>query len=163
MPRASPLPPGAARVRVRETLPPNRPLFGVFKEKKTKQNKQNKQKKPQNKQQQKTNKKGKQPTKGGLGKGGMSWWVPPHPLPRAPGRLLRRGGGERGGGARCPELPEPAAAAVYPVREGREALSSREGAKCEVNNRKTAFNYGLGLIVKLRLQNLFMFHGLPVL
>lgn len=41
-------------------------------------------------------------------------------------------------------------------------MNGREGAKYCMNNRKIAFNYVLGLIVKLRLQNLFMFHGLLV-
>lgn len=92
------------------------------------------------------------------------------PLLKAPGWLLR---GEEPGPAekrRRRVRPDLRVVRGFKLRtqagkDGRPlaGMNSPWGTKCYMNNRKIAFNYVLGLIVKLRLQNLFMFHGLLVL
>lgn len=90
------------------------------------------------------------------------------PRPKATGTVVSRED------ARPPEIrgstvPRSAGFHGLRIHTGTEkggrplaGMNSREGAKYYMNNRKIAFNYVLGLIVKLRLQNLFMFHGLLV-
>lgn len=99
---------------------------------------------------------------------GVARWVSPH-HGRKQHETVVRWEKARPPKIRGNAVPHPAE--FHPLRlhkqtekGGRQlaGMNGREGAKYYMNNRKIAFNYVLGLIVKLWLQNLFMFHGLLV-
>lgn len=85
------------------------------------------------------------------------------PFPTAPGCQLRGKSNqpETGPSAATPGSRSLPFSSVYTCTEKHRrpltGASSCKGTKCYRNNRKTAFNYVLGLIVKLRLQNLLCF------